>query len=1048
MLVAAVELCVSDPGGGRERSTVARLRDALDSLTDPTRRPGDRRAAARALLADHLGFDRGAEPGLPAAWPDRTGAVAADAVGRRDGRPALVVELESLSREAERAVVRAVDAPAPALFAFHDAAASRWHLVSADASAGRVAVRRFCLGPDRTHRRAAAALAPLADGGPVAERLADAFDWRRVRDAFHDAYREAFERVRDSYGRAGVDAAVPAAHDTLTRLLYVAFRDAGRGDALTRLADLAEPDATGSLHGWLRALFDRERRAALPARVAAASATVPPLHDGVLGSAGSPPATLPDDLLADVVSDLVDDFAFAPVEVTAEDVDLAVTPSVLGSVHESLLTATERGESGVFYTPPAVVDDVCRVALFDHLTARVADEERDAIRGLVFDGDAPPAETADAVRAALSDVRVVDPACGAGAFLVGVLRLLCTVSERVGDDDATLARTLVDDALHGVDVAAWAVRVAAVRLELAVAAAGEDAAGLEPPLFVGDSLRGPVRDGISAGDALDRSAAAAPDQSPDAAPGRALDDAVADGFDLVIGNPPYVPHQGIDPPADADPTDATAAEYRTALQDDCEAAWGVRPDRRSDLYVYFFFRGVASLAPGGTLAFLTSNAWLDVGYGGRLQAFLLASTDLRRVVATGGRAFPDAEVNVALTCLHRPTGGRPTLDGDVAFLAPTPPAGSLVGPRGDALLAGREGRTVTYRDERLEIRTTSAGRTVRVARASLWRLGGGDVDDGAPDGRYGGATWGALLLRAPDCFFTLVDRDDGALVRLDGDRIETYLNTGGADEFFVLDVVDRSDGHVTVATPDGRFEIESEYAVPFLRSPRSLDRLRVTSEAVSSHLLAIPRDVPRARLDSQAVGAYLAWGESVGFDSRSGTSARSRWEVLPSQAHETAPVLVGCYMSEPRVFYNPERIVSHRFFRYYPAANRDPLLLVASLNSAVTLLSYELFRNPGLGGGVLAVGTDAIERFLVVDPDAMDLDRETASSFLDRPQESLDEELGFDPDRPLSAQRPDPKPDRRAVDEGAFDALSLTEAERVAVYRGLASLRRDRRHGR
>ena len=1032
MLVAAVRLCVSDPGDGRERSTSARLCDALDALVDPTARPADRAAAARDLLADRLGFDRACDAALPA-WPGRAGVVAAEVVGRRGDRPALVVELESLSRPAERLAVGAFDDLVPALVAFRDATASRWHLVSPDASGKRTVLRRFVLDPDRSRDRVAAALAPLAEAVPVDDGLADAFDWRRVRDAFHDAYRDAFERVREGYARAGVDAATPTAHDTLTRLLYVAFRDRAGGDALTRLRDLADrPGVSGSLHEWLLALFDRERRAGLPDPVAAAATTVPPLHAGVLGSVPSPPATLSDDLLADAVSTLVAAFDFVPVEVTPTDVDLAVTPSVLGSVHESLLTAAEREESGVFYTPPAVVDETCRVALWDHLAARVDDGEREAVRRLVFEGDASlTAETADAVRAALSDLRVVDPACGAGAFLVGGLRVLRAVATRVTDDGAATTRRLVEDVLHGVDVAEWAVRTAAVRLELAVAAAGASPSGLDPSLLVGDSLRGPLCDGVASGDG----------------PGRPLEEVVAGGFDLVIGNPPYVPHQEIAPPTEAAPTDAAVAAYRNALLDDCEAVGGVCPDRRSDLYVYFFFRGVEVLAPGGTLAYLTSNAWLDVGYGAPLQEFLLASTDLRRVVAAAGRVFPDAEVNVALTCLRRPTDGAPA-GSEVAFLAATPPARSLLGPRGDALVAGDgDGGCVTYRGERLAVRSTPAGRTVRVSRAALWRLGGGTTDGGALGGRYDGATWGALLLRAPDCFFAVVDRGGDALTRLDADRIETYLNTGGADDFFVLDVVDRDETAVTVATPDGRFEVESEYVVPFVLSPRSLEALRVTEAAASSHLLVVPPDVPRATLDSQAVGEYLAWGESVGFDRRSGTRTRSRWEVLPAQARETAPVLVGCYMAEPRIFYNPERLVSHRFFRYYPAADRDPLRLVASLNSAITLLSYELFRNPGLGGGVLAVGTDAIERFLVVDPAAMALDRATASSFLDRPQGPLLAELGFDPDRPIEAQRPDPRPDRRAVDEAAFDALSLSTEERVAVYRALASLRLDRRDG-
>ncbi len=53
-------------------------------------------------------------------------------------------------------------------------------------------------------------------------------------------------------------------------------------------------------------------------------------------------------------------------------------------------------------------------------------------------------------------------------------------------------------------------------------------------------------------------------------------------------------------------------------------------------------------------------------------------------------------------------------------------------------------------------------------------------------------------------------------------------------------------------------------------------------------------------------------------------------------------------------------------------------------------------------------------------------------------------ELGFDPDRPIREQEPNPLPDRKALDDIVFDALGLTEEERKEVYYAVAELVKNR----
>jgi hypothetical protein len=77
------------------------------------------------------------------------------------------------------------------------------------------------------------------------------------------------------------------------------------------------------------------------------------------------------------------------------------------------------------------------------------------------------------------------------------------------------------------------------------------------------------------------------------------------GFDVLIGNPPYVRHQGI-------------KEYKSYLKDNYQAYTGL-----SDLYVYFFEKGLEILKHQGKLGFISSNKFIKVNYGQKLRKLIL-----------------------------------------------------------------------------------------------------------------------------------------------------------------------------------------------------------------------------------------------------------------------------------------------------------------------------------------------------------------------------------------------------------------------------------------
>ncbi|MGI8735542.1 MAG: Eco57I restriction-modification methylase domain-containing protein [Pyrinomonadaceae bacterium] len=89
------------------------------------------------------------------------------------------------------------------------------------------------------------------------------------------------------------------------------------------------------------------------------------------------------------------------------------------------------------------------------------------------------------------------------------------------------------------------------------------------------------------------------------------------GFDVVIGNPPYVRQEEI-------------KHLKPALQRNFQTFTGT-----ADLYVYFYECGVRSLNGKGTLAFITSNKYFRAGYGAKLRGLLSGRTTIRQLIDFG-----------------------------------------------------------------------------------------------------------------------------------------------------------------------------------------------------------------------------------------------------------------------------------------------------------------------------------------------------------------------------------------------------------------------------
>ena len=150
--------------------------------------------------------------------------------------------------------------------------------------------------------------------------------------------------------------------------------------------------------------------------------------------------------------------------------EAAIDPEMLGKAFESLMAPRERRVTGAFYTPQPLVDRVARAALIDALASRDAPAActEALLAGASGVSVGPAAQRA--VLARLARIRVLDPACGSGAFLVYTLEMLAGVAERLGDARpvSERRRAVLTRSIFGVDVNPTAVWLCELRLWLSV----------------------------------------------------------------------------------------------------------------------------------------------------------------------------------------------------------------------------------------------------------------------------------------------------------------------------------------------------------------------------------------------------------------------------------------------------------------------------------------------------------------------------------------------------------------------------------------------------
>jgi adenine-specific DNA-methyltransferase len=453
-------------------------------------------------------------------------------------------------------------------------------------------------------------------------------------------------------------------------------------------------------------------------------------------------------------------YNFTVTESTPLDQEVALDPELAGKVFENLLAAynpetalTARKATGSYYTPREIVEFMVEESLIHVLGDALCQAHPNApdidnrLRQLLDPADESnpfsPEET-DTLIDAIDRLKIIDPACGSGAFPMGALHTLVfllgkldprnerwmhkqieraraipdpTVREKVIEDiqnafqrnelDYGRKLYLIENSIYGVDIQPIAVQIAKMRFFIALIVdqkpdPSQPNCGIRPlpnleiRFVAADTLKRVYKshetlqiDNQRISDLkeqirrvrLQYFTARTPEtkaklRQQDAELRQALAHELAhiglpndtanmlaqwdpydqnasapffdpewmfgirDGFDIVIGNPPYIQLQ-------------KAYDAKRKYADLYIGEGYTTFDRRGDIYCLFYERGVELLRPNGILAYITSNKWMRAGYGEKLRDYFTTHTNPLLLIDLGPGVFESATVDTNILLLQR-----------------------------------------------------------------------------------------------------------------------------------------------------------------------------------------------------------------------------------------------------------------------------------------------------------------------------------------------------------------------------------------------------------
>jgi len=247
--------------------------------------------------------------------------------------------------------------------------------------------------------------------------------------------------------------------------------------------------------------------------------------------------------------------------------------------------AKKRKEQGIYYTPIFIVDYIVRNALTPVLDKCASIND-------------------------LKKIKVLDPACGSGSFLIKALEAIAEKYKEFGSDNEHIKRQIILENLYGVDLDMQAVEIARLNLLINSLDTKEALPMLDKNIKNGNSLISGADEDLEkqfGKNWRDKKPFNWQEQFPQVFK--------QGGFDVIIGNPPYIRNRELE---DSD---------KKYFGDKFVSAQG-----QYDIYQLFFEQSINIIKTNGYLGFITSNKYAIADYGKKLREFILENCKIISIV--------------------------------------------------------------------------------------------------------------------------------------------------------------------------------------------------------------------------------------------------------------------------------------------------------------------------------------------------------------------------------------------------------------------------------
>ena len=355
----------------------------------------------------------------------------------------------------------------------------------------------------------------------------------------------------------------------------------------------------------------------------------------------------------------VDDEVFRKLEKISDyDFDSDLNESILGHIFEQSVSDIEelkktsqneefdkkeskRKKDGIFYTPKYITKYIVESTMnawIEDKKKELGEENLPELQEKDFKYDLykknysknfrKHVEFWEKFREELRKIKIIDPACGSGAFLIEAFDFLLKYNQMIDDkifnmtgtknlfDDTT--KEILENNIFGVDLNKESVEITKLSLWLRTADKDKTLATLENNIKCGNSL---ISDKNLSEKSFDWK-----EEFPEVFK--------EGGFDIVIGNPPYVI--------------IFDKKLKKNLEENYETF-----RRNNDLYSAFFNKGIEILKENGKLGFITPNSFISGDYFKNLRE-LLINYQIVEIINFGNKLiFEDANVYSAITILNK-----------------------------------------------------------------------------------------------------------------------------------------------------------------------------------------------------------------------------------------------------------------------------------------------------------------------------------------------------------------------------------------------------------